>query len=98
MIKPAAHSPVIIIRQGAQVGVDPETGLPVFAITELPGFHVNAAWCRGDDMPSAWAATQIDPEPATPFRQFSGLPDENYDVSYHRFDDEATYLAALEGS
>lgn len=45
--------------------VVPETGA-VVGQTTLPGYHVNAAW--QEEMPSAFAASRLDPEPNKPVR------------------------------
>ncbi|RVT96268.1 hypothetical protein EOD42_14240 [Rhodovarius crocodyli] len=96
MIKPIAVDVVgVIHRLGAHIGVDAETGAPVYAVTVRPGWHVNASWPVDTVLPAAWADARIDPEPATPTRRTAGLPDAMFFETFHRFADEVAFLAVI---
>lgn len=99
MTQPASVDVIgTIYRQGVQVGTDPETGTPVHEQIARSGWHVNAIWTAESELPQGWAETCVTPEPTTPKRVFAGADDYRYFRTYHRFTDEASFLAVCSGS
>lgn len=56
----AAYDTVgILRRQGEQIGTDPETGEPIHAMEELPGWHISLRLREGMTLPAAFAEAVI---------------------------------------
>lgn len=52
----------VLCRQGEQIGTDPETGEPIHAKEELPGWHINLRMREGVELPAVMAAAAITPD------------------------------------
>ncbi len=52
----------VVRREGEQIGADPETGEPIHAMEELPGWHVNLRMRDGVELPASMAAAVITPD------------------------------------